>query len=207
MTRFKNRNNFAFTDLLLNLVVAITFLFILTFILINPVAKNSIIEPKTKFLVIVDWDYESTADIDIWLKDNKNNLISFLNKDSGLIYLDRDDLGQINDTFWDETTKTNKIVKINREVISIKSDDPRSYVINLHWYGYKTNQPVRATIELIQIDPYKIFKKQEVVLEKVGQEVKGLQFSINDDGKIENIKRSEELIVIFSNRRNTVGGP
>ena len=43
-------SNVAFTDLLFNIVVGLAFLFLLAFILMNPIAKEKDIEEKSDFI-------------------------------------------------------------------------------------------------------------------------------------------------------------
>ena len=56
-------SNVAFTDLLFNIVVGLAFLFLLAFILMNPIAKDKDIEEKSDFIIILTWDDESGDDI------------------------------------------------------------------------------------------------------------------------------------------------
>ena len=71
------KSTFGFVDLLFNLLVGFTFLFMLAFILINPVAKKEVLDPKAEYLIVVSWDDKSQNDIDVWVKDNDGNAVSF----------------------------------------------------------------------------------------------------------------------------------
>ena len=121
----KYKTGWGFIDLLFNLLVGFTFMFILAFMLINPVAKKETVDPKAEYLVVVTWDNDSVYDIDTWVLDNDNNVVSFRGKDVALITLDRDDLGIANDLY---TAKdgSEKIRKVNREVVAIRSDARRT---------------------------------------------------------------------------------
>jgi len=79
----------AFTDLLFNIVVGLAFLFLLAFILMNPIAKDKDIEEKSDFIIILTWDDESGDDIDLWLRDPLGNILSFKNREDALMHLDR----------------------------------------------------------------------------------------------------------------------
>jgi hypothetical protein len=94
------KSGFGFIDLLFNLLVGFTFMFILAFILINPVAKKASVDPKAEYIVLVTWDDTSTYDIDTWVMDDQNNIISFRRKDHALIHLERDDMGISNDRVY-----------------------------------------------------------------------------------------------------------
>ena len=93
----KYGSSVAFTDLLFNIVVGLAFLFLLAFILMNPIAKDKDIEEKSDFIIILTWDDDSGDDIDLWIRDPLGNLLSFKNREDALMHLDRDDLGLSND--------------------------------------------------------------------------------------------------------------
>ena len=69
-------SNVAFTDLLFNIVVGLAFLFLLAFILMNPIAKDKDIEEKSDFIITLEWDDESGDDIDLWVRDPAGRVLS-----------------------------------------------------------------------------------------------------------------------------------
>ena len=158
------KSTFGFVDLLFNLLVGFTFLFMLAFILINPVAKKEVHNPKAEYLVIMSWDDYSQSDIDLWVKDNIGNIVSFRSKDIALLTLDRDDLGTRNDAYANELRgeETEEVIAVNREVLSIRSKSPRRYIVTTHFYNKNLkgdDTPIEdVNIELIQVNPYKILK-------------------------------------------------
>ena len=107
-------SNVAFTDLLFNIVVGLAFLFLLAFILMNPIAKDKDIEEKSDFIIILTWDDESGDDIDLWVRDPLGNIVSFRNRGAGLMHLDRDDLGLSNDRILKSDGKYEYIIRIKR---------------------------------------------------------------------------------------------
>ena len=195
-TRYKS--TFGFVDLLFNLLVGFTFLFVLAFILINPVAKKDVLDPKAEYLVIMSWDDYSQSDIDIWVKDDKGNIVSFRSRDIALLTLDRDDLGNRNDEYINEVIEKKESIAVNREVLSIRSKSPRRYIVTSHFYnkGYNVIDTPREKIkiELIQVNPYKILKIQEITLEEVKQEKHVFKFEVLEGGGIL-FHESNELII------------
>ena len=123
----------AFIDLLFNIVIGVAFLFILAFLLINPVAKKQDIESKADYLIILTWDVESQDDIDLWVRDPLNKTMSFKSKDVGFMHLDRDDLGQRNDKII-MPDGTVKILKENREIAALRGTVEGWYIVNIHAY-------------------------------------------------------------------------
>jgi hypothetical protein len=195
-TRYKS--TFGFVDLLFNLLVGFTFLFVLAFILINPVAKKEVLDPKAEYLIIVSWDDKSRNDIDVWIKDNDENIVSFLSRDVALMNIDRDDLGARNDMYGEIVPDTDKpeVREVNREVISIRSKSPRTYIVTVHYFssglGKKLNENV--TIELIKVNPYNILKIKDIYLEDVRQEKHVFKFEVLESGDVV-FHESEELII------------
>tara|TARA_R110001592_G_scaffold295100_1_gene564985 strand:+ start:176 stop:802 length:627 start_codon:yes stop_codon:yes gene_type:complete len=189
------KSTFGFVDLLFNLLVGFTFLFMLAFILINPVAKKEAHDPKAEYLVIMSWDDNSKADIDLWIKDDVDTIVGFRAKDVALLTLDRDDLGDRNDMY---TSKENvELVPVNREVISIRSKTQRRYVVTTHFYnnlGDPDVTPQNIKIELLQVNPYKILKIVEVTLTEPSEEKHVFEFEVLNDGDVV-FHESNQLIV------------
>ena len=115
----KYTSNLAFVDFLFILLLAFVSMFILALILINPVTKKSEVERKAEFLITLEWDNKSDDDVDLWMEDPMGRLVSFRNKTIDVMHLDKDDLGQVNDTirFPDGTSQ---VIFLNREVISLR---------------------------------------------------------------------------------------
>ena len=197
-TRYKS--TFGFVDLLFNLLVGFTFLFVLAFILINPIAKKDILEAKAEYLIIMTWADKSTNDIDIWIKDDVGNMVSFRNTDISLVNIDRDDRGTINDTiesYGNNDKKEIEIHKVNREVVSIRSKMPRTFNVTAHYYNYLSGDIIEnVTFELIKVNPYKILKREKIKLIKPRQEKHVFKFKVLEDGNVE---------FMSSNELNTVG--
>ena len=55
----KYKSSLAFTDLLFNILIGFAFMFLIAFILINPVEKDADVEVKAEFMVIMTWDDNS----------------------------------------------------------------------------------------------------------------------------------------------------
>lgn len=59
----KYSSNLAFVDLLFNLLVGFTCLFIIAFLMINPISKKGVVEPPVKLMIEMRWDKEVSG---IW---------------------------------------------------------------------------------------------------------------------------------------------
>ena len=189
----------AFIDLLFNIIVGVAFLFLIAFILINPVSKKHDVESKADFLIILEWDSKSNDDIDLWMRDPLDNVMSFRSKDIGFMHLDRDDLGSRNDkvTLPDGTIK---YIALNREIAALRGTLEGWYIVNVHVYrknrtidedGTLRFIPTTTTVELIQVNPYRIKIMHELVLEKQGQEFTLFAFRLSDTGEVMETKKED----------------
>ena len=194
----KGRNTFdPFTDLLFNALLGFTFLFLVAILFMNPVSKSGIVNPKAEYIVTVNWPDNNPDDIDIWVEDPVGNLIWFRNREAGLVHLDRDDRGIINDQIEmdGQTVETS----LNQEVVTIRGRVTGEYVINLHYYESKTNLPVKATVEVAKINPaVEIVYYGETVLKEKGVEETAVRFSIVEDGSVNNVNTNKKSIIVWS---------
>ena len=184
----------AFIDLLFNTLVGFVFLFVMAFILINPIAKKSNVEIVAEFIVKINWPSDSPDDIDLWMRDPLGNYVGFKSKDVGLMALSRDDLGTSNDTVYDPKGKP-IIVHRNEEMVTIRGIVPGEYIVNVHFYiekiavlknGEKNYNPMPVQVEVQKINPYNVVYAREVTLDRKGQEVTVVRFTINEDGSVTN---------------------
>ena len=187
-------SNVAFTDLLFNIVVGLAFLFLLAFILMNPIAKEKDIEEKSDFIIVMTWEDESGDDIDLWVRDPLGNILSFRNRGVGFMHLDRDDLGLSNDKVMGADGKT-KYVYRNKEVASLRGYHAGTYLVNAHVYNkkrWKDNKMRRSNIkiELIKLNPFREVAQAEFIAVGRGQEFTAFHFTLDADGKV--IKLSDE---------------
>ena len=183
----KFKSTLAFTDLLFNVLIGFAFLFIIAFILINPIEDTKQIESKAEFMIIMEWDDESIYDIDLWMQDPLKNVAGFPNKEAGWLHLDRDDLGQANDiiTMFDGQTE---VMKQNREIMTIRGIVAGEYIVNTHFYSAKaTPYKVEATnvsITVIKINPFLEVHSGIVTLTGPGAEETAIRFKVNEDGDV-----------------------
>ena len=141
----------AFTDLLFNALLGFVVMFILAFLLINPVAKSGAVDPKAEFLITLTWPDGREEDLDLYVEDPTGELVWFRQREAGLMHLDRDDLGQRNDMI--QIAGRYVINPLNQEVVSIRGIVPGEYVVNLHLYRAAGDQAVPATVKIEKLNP------------------------------------------------------
>jgi hypothetical protein len=183
-----------FTDLLFNALLGFTFLFLVAILFMNPEAKSGIIDPKAEYIITVTWEDNSPDDIDTWIEDPDGNVIWFRNPQAGLLHLDRDDRGMVNDFI---TVNGEEIVNpLNQEVVTIRGVVKGEYVVNIHYYATETSRPVDVTVRLDKVNPkLEVIYYDTVTIEQKGDERTVFRFKIGREGKISDINFLPKSIV------------
>ena len=160
---FNNRVEFIYdyykkntTDLLFNVLLGFTFLFFITILFINPISKLGNVNLKAEYIISVTWPNEFHDDVDTWLQDPAEQILSFRQKEVGLMHLDRDDLGRSND--YQFIQGIGKVTyPYNREIATIRGYLPGEYILNIHLYRKVVlidgPKPIPVTITLEKINP------------------------------------------------------
>ena len=195
----KYGSSVAFTDLLFNIVVGLAFLFLLAFILMNPIAKEKDVEEKSDFIIVMTWDDESGDDIDLWVRDPAGRIVSFRNRGIGFMHLDRDDLGLSNDKVQGPDGKIIYVYR-NKEVVSLRGYSEGKYTVNVHVYNkkpWKDKKMYRSNIkvELIKLNPYSEVAQAEFIAVGRGQEFTAFHFTLDADGKVIKLSSEREALI------------
>lgn len=168
MKQRKYHSNLSLVDMKSNLLVGFVSLFILAFLLINPIADDGKIDPRTEYMITLEWDDESYVDMDMWVRGPDGRRVGYAMKEGGYMSLDRDDLGVANDSY----IVNNEIVTVRRNIETLKINCicPGEYVVNTHYFSdgarYKpinedqkapeVNPPTKAKITVYKMEPYKV---------------------------------------------------
>ncbi len=192
-------SNVAFTDLLFNIVVGLAFLFLLAFILMNPIAKEKDVEEKSDFIIVLTWDDESGDDIDLWVRDPGGRIVSFRNRGIGFMHLDRDDLGLSNDKVQGPDGKMIYVYR-NKEVVSLRGYSEGTYLVNVHVYNkklWRDGKMHRSNIkvELIKLNPYNEVAQAQFIGVGRGQEFTAFHFTLDADGKVISVDDTRETLI------------
>ena len=197
--RRKYSSNLAFIDMLFNVLVGFVFLFIIAFLMINPITKKNDIPSKAEIMIILQWDDLSVDDIDVWVKpqDDSNLPVSFKVKDVGLWHLDRDYLGTSNDTIKVDGQTT--VLSVNREVVTMRGIQKGDVLLNVHIYSKRDSKPTPFTVTVIDINPYREVIVYKGMSEEVNQIFVLPGFTVDSDGFITDVFEND---VIFAAKRS-----
>ena len=181
--KLKYKSSIGFTDLLFNLVIGFVYLFVIAFILINPVAKKGDVIKKAEYMIVLEWNHEYNDDVDLWVKDPAGNVVSFLQKSKGLMHLEKDDLGHSNDIIDKGSQK--KVIYLNREVLTLRGTIEGEYQVMAHVYNRKFTMingtarqdlPGFLEITVIKINPYVETYYAKVPYIETGQNISLVRF-------------------------------
>lgn len=198
MALFKRRNTAdldPFSDLLFNALLAFTFLFLMALLLMNPTAKSGIINPKAEFMITVSWPDNSTDDIDTWVEGPKGQMIWFKRPQEGLMHLDRDDRGAVNDM---QLIDGKEIINpLNQEIVTIRGRPPGEFTVNIHYYRSQTLKAVPVTVYLAEVNPtLKVLHYATTTLQREGEERTAVRFSITPNGQVTDINTLQKSLVL-----------
>jgi hypothetical protein len=186
----------AFTDLLFNTLIGFVFLFFIAVIFISPAKDTGKVVLDAQYLVTVTWPDGSEEDIDTWIEDPQGNVTWFRNRSAGLVHLDRDDRGMLNDKIEVEGKVIENV--LNQEVAAVRGTVPGEYTVNLHYYESVKQVTVPVTVRVAKVNPvYKIYFNDTVDMRRKGEERTAVRFTILRDGKIGRINRLEKKLVTF----------
>ena len=178
-------SNTAFLDILFNTLVGFVLLFIIAFLLISPVKKKKEIEQKAEYVITVTWPGEFGDDVDSWLEDPTGKIMYFRKKEVGLMHMDRDDLGKLNDQqFVPGIGVVN--YPYNREITTIRGIMPGEYVFNIHLYRKEIEgKPIPVTVILEKLNPrVKLLYSKVMILTDYWEEKTIIRFVLDVDGEV-----------------------
>ena len=196
----KYKSTIGFIDILFNILIGFVFLFLIAFLLINPVSKKNDIISPAEFLVVLSWPDKLDDDIDLWLRGPGGETVGFRSKEVGIFHLERDDLGNANDQIIHSGNKI--AVQKNQETIAIRGIYPGEYLVSVMYYAtYDSKNPTKTipiNVEVIKINPYRIIYTQNEKISAVGQTVNFFSFTVNERGWVSDVRATAASAVPFS---------
>lgn len=198
----------AYIDLLINLLTGTVVLFILTTLLIAPITKNTEgIKKNADYVITLEWPNELDCDVDLWIRDPLNNVVSYRFMEAGLMYFERDDMGKRR-SVYELDGKEIVIDPDNKEFVTFRGTFVGEYIVNLHVYSCidpikkqslqaGTLVEIPVTIEIIKINPiFTIIKHIEMKMDSVWQEKTAIRFIMDDKKNI--IRFKNEYVSVRS---------
>lgn len=189
----------AFTDLLFNALLGFAFMFVAAFALISDPQQTGKIDAKAEVLITVRWPDNHPDDVDTLVEDPTGNLLWYHNRDTGLMHLDRDDRGIMQDRLVvDGESVANPL---NQETVTLRALQPGEYVVNLLHYqaNYADRLPVTVKVEKLNPEVSVVFYGTRE-LTGAGDEQTAIRFTIDGEGDVvDTSERAKPLL------RNVLG--
>ena len=183
-----------FTDLLFNALLGFVFMFLIAFMLINPISDTGKIDPKAEILVTMTWPDLHPDDIDLYVEDPNGGVVWYHVKEAGLMHLDRDDRGNYRDTITVDGQRIQN--PLNQETVSVRGIIPGEFVVNIHHYLANGSDPVPVEVKVEKLNPEVILIFYTTLeLDHKGQELTVVRFTMADDGVIVEVNRRPKTLV------------
>lgn len=183
-----------FTDLLFNVLLGFILLFFISIVFLNPESDAGKIDIEAEYVITITWEDNSPDDIDTWVEDPEGNVTYYKKRESGLVHLDRDDRGMLNDKIT--VNGEEKENPLNQEVLAIRGFMPGEYTVNLHYYDSETNAPVAVAVKVAKVNPvYTVAYYGTTTMNAKNEEQTAVRFTILPDGTIGNINQLPKQLV------------
>lgn len=183
-----------FTDLLFNILLGFILLFFIAIVFLKPAEETGKIDVEAEYVVTVTWPDNSPDDIDTWVEDPQGKVSWFRNRSTGLVHLDRDDRGMLNDTIQLSGKTINN--PLNQEVVAIRGKLPGQYIVNVHYYESESNSSVPVSVKVARVNPvYTVAYYGTTTLSEKGAEKTAVRFSLTNDGSVVDINQLPKSLV------------
>jgi hypothetical protein len=166
-----------FSALLFNSLKAITFMFFISFAMINKPADSGKVDPKAEMLITVTWPDSNPDDVDTYVEDPAGNIVWYNQREAGLMHLDRDDRGMFKDVILFNDKEI--VNPLNQEIISFRGLEDGEYVVNVvHYIANGTGLlPVKVKVE--KLNPtVKVIYYETLDLKGSGDEQTAVRFTL-----------------------------
>jgi hypothetical protein len=147
------------------------------------------IETLGVYVIKVTWPEKNADDVDTYVESPTGNLVYFANSQSGLMHLERDDLGEANDVGLKGVA--------NQERVILRGTEVGEYIVNVHMYHrYSPGQGVKVHVELWRLrGGDKLIYSRDVVLYETGDEKTAFRFSLDANQRVTDINQLPKSLV------------
>ena len=174
---------YPFQDMLFNALLSFTFMFLVAFMLINPVADDAKIDPKAEFLITVTWPDNHPDDMDLYVQDPQGGLVWYKGREAGLMHLDRDDRGNFRDTITVDGVRIQN--PLNQETVSMRGYMAGEYTVNVHQYlATSISDHIPVSVKIEKLNPVVSLVYYATLDMHDQREETVARFTLDNDGKV-----------------------
>ena len=197
-------NAIAAIDLLLNLLMLFVVISAIAIAKMNKPDARPSVEMKAELVIEMTWPDNNFDDLDLWLRLPSGETVGFNNKDVGVATLDRDDRGAYGDTYFSPEGAGIQVIRVNKEVLTIRANRPGKYVVNVHYYndfaaeelGVEETDvsPNPVTVKMTKLNPKVVeLVSRRLEVGKVGSQRTAFCFELAADGQVTKIDQTCSL--------------
>jgi hypothetical protein len=182
-----------FSALLFNSLKAITFMFFISFAMINKPADQGKVDPKAEMLVTVTWPDNNSDDVDTYVEDPAGNVVWYNQREAGLMHLERDDRGM----FKDVVLLNGKEVSnpLNQEIVAFRGLEDGEYVVNIVHYIANGTAPLPVQVKVEKLNPtVKVIFYDTIPLTGTGDEKTAVRFTLKGQ-EVVNVNNTPKSLV------------
>lgn len=182
-----------FSALLFNSLKAITFMFFISFAMINKPADEGKVDPKAEMMITVTWPDNNPDDVDTYVEDPAGNIVWYNQEEAGLMHLERDDRGMFKDVILlDGKEITNPL---NQEIVAFRGLEDGEYVVNIVHYIANGTAPLPVTVKVEKLNPtVKIIFYKTIDLKGTGDEETAVRFTLKGQDIVNVISTPKSLV-------------
>lgn len=184
-----------FYDMLFNMLIAFVFCFVIAMLAFNPRARKAGDVPaKAEFIITVSWPDNNPNDVDAWVQEPGGATLWFRQRDAGMLHLDRDDRGAMNNSVIVNGRAVSSPVR--QEIVTLRGLVPGEYVVNAHYYESKDRLPVDVSVAVVKVNPQAeiVYTGTQQIPAK-GDERTLVRFSIDEGGTVTDLNTRPKTIV------------
>ena len=166
-----------FSALLFNSLKAITFMFFISFAMINKPADQGKVDPKAEMLITITWPDNNSDDVDTYVEDPAGNVVWYNQREAGLMHLDRDDRGMFKDVILFNGKEISN--PLNQEIVSFRGLEDGEYIVNIVHYIANGTAPLPVQVKVEKLNPVvKVIYYDTLMLAGTGDEKTAVRFTL-----------------------------
>lgn len=192
-----------FSALLFNSLKAITFMFFISFAMINKPADEGKVDPKAEMMITVTWPDNNPDDVDTYVEDPAGNIVWYNQRETGLMHLERDDRGMFKDVILLNNEEISN--PLNQETIAFRGLQDGEHVVNIVHYIANGNAPLPVTVKVEKLNPtVKVIFYQTLDLKGTGDEQTAVRFTLKGQ-EVVNVTNTPKRLVELTRAAGTKG--
>jgi hypothetical protein len=194
-----------FSALLFNSLKAITFMFFISFAMINKPADQGNVVSKAGMLITVTWPDNNPDDVDTYVQDPAGNIVWYNQREAGLMHLERDDRGMFKDTVL---LNGKEIANpLNQEIVAFRGLEDGEYVVNIVHYIANGAAPLPVQVKVEKLNPtVKVIYYQTLELKGTGDEQTAVRFTLKGQDVVNVNSAPKGLVELTRSSSGKEGG-